>query len=87
MLKNDYFFGTIIWPCITSGSTPLDYLLGLKEALIYHGIGVSFEHLIVFHPSPDEAAIFDCFPFPLVALFLPAILVAMNRFIRIRSGG
>jgi hypothetical protein len=65
MLKNDYFFSTVIRPRITSGSTPLDYLVGLKEALIYQGIEVSFGTLTCLPPITKQSGRLGFLPFTL----------------------
>jgi hypothetical protein len=72
-LKQNNLLSPFIWSLITSGRTPLNNLLGLQEAFIYH------------RPSPVVAAGLESFPFDLVVPFLLTILVITNRFTRVRS--
>jgi hypothetical protein len=70
ILKKNNLLSPFIWSLVTSGRVPLDYLLGLHEAFIYHCLRISFEQLTCSPPVSSSIGGLGVFPFRLGGTFL-----------------
>jgi hypothetical protein len=70
MLKQNHLLSPLIWSLITSGRAPLDNLIGLLEAFIYHRLKIDFGVLTCSPPVPSGGGGLGFLPFPLGGAFL-----------------